>query len=100
MNKSYNAAVRAAGLVDVHPHDLRRTFGSWLVQAEVGIERVRNCCATVMWRLGPGFTPHLRPSDLADAVAVLDGPGDPVSRSSFTRADQPVQEAKIPAATD
>lgn len=27
-------------LNDVYPHDLRRTFGSWLVQAGVGIERV------------------------------------------------------------
>ena len=33
-------ACRLAGLEDVHPHDLRRTFGSWLVQAGVPIQTV------------------------------------------------------------
>lgn len=40
VKKGFASCAADAGLEDVHPHDLRRTFGSWLVQAGVGIERV------------------------------------------------------------
>jgi len=31
------AGSRKSGLKDVHPHDLRRTFGSWLAQQRMPI---------------------------------------------------------------
>lgn len=40
IRRSFESAARRAGLEDLHPHDLRRTFGNWLVQEGVGIERV------------------------------------------------------------
>ena len=40
VSKGFAGCARDAGLTDVHPHDLRRTFGSWLVQSGIGIERV------------------------------------------------------------
>ncbi|WP_242470675.1 tyrosine-type recombinase/integrase [Thiocystis violacea] len=40
VTKGFAGCVADAGLEDVHPHDLRRTCGSWLTQAGVGIERV------------------------------------------------------------
>ena len=82
----FYAACRRAGIEDLHPHDLRRTCGSWLVQAGVGIERV-----SALLRHGDvGQTSrvyaHLRPRDLAEAVAVLDEYelSRPVSRTQET----------------
>lgn len=99
VSKSFNAAVTAAGLDNVHPHDLRRTFGNGLVRAGVGIERVSELLRHSDVAITARVYAHLRPRDLAAAVEVLDGPGDPVSRSSFTRADQPVQEENTPSPT-
>ena len=42
---------------------------------------------------------HLRPRDLAEAVAVLDRPRNEVSRSGFTRQDTDREETKKPALT-
>lgn len=69
---SFTSCVAAAGLADVHPHDLRRTFGSWLVQAGVGIDRVSELLRHGDVAITARVYAHLRPSDLADAVAVLD----------------------------
>jgi hypothetical protein len=46
----FNACARDAQLKDVHPHDLRRTFGSGLLQAGWGSSGCRNCSATVTLR--------------------------------------------------
>ena len=71
---AFASALTAAGLVDVHPHDLRRTFGSWLVQAGVGIERVSELLRHHDVAITARVYAHLRPRDLADAAAVLDAP--------------------------
>jgi integrase len=63
-----------AGLSDIHPHDLRRTFGSWLVQAGVGIERVCELLRHSDITITASVYAHLRPTDLAAAAAVLDQP--------------------------
>ena len=83
----FASCVKAGGLADVHPHDLRRTFGSWLVQAGVGIERVSELLRHGDVAITARVYAHLRPSDLAEAVAVLDRTGSTVSRSGFTSAD-------------
>ena len=76
IKKGFAACCAEAGIEGAHPHDLRRTFGSWLVQQGVGIERVsallRHSDVSVTARVYA----HLRPSDLAAAAAILDGPGD------------------------
>jgi integrase len=88
VKKGFAACDEDAGLVDVHPHDLRRTFGSWLVQAGVGIERVSELLRHGDVAITARVYAHLRPSDLADAVAILEqrGLGDaiPVFTLIFT----------------
>ena len=74
VKKGFAACVRDADLADVHPHDLRRTFGSWLVQAGVGIERVSELLRHGNVAITARVYAHLRPRDLADAVAILDRP--------------------------
>jgi integrase len=82
----FAVAARRAGLTDVHPHDLRRTCGSWLVQAGVGIERVSAILRHSDVRVTARVYAHLRPQDLADALATLDQPGNRYtsSHSEFT----------------
>ena len=68
----FATCVSDAGLTDVHQHDLRRTFGSWLVQAGVGIERVSELLRHSDISITAGVYAHLRPDDLAEAAAILD----------------------------
>jgi len=70
----FAACVTDAKLKDVHPHDLRRTFGSWLVQAGVGIERVSELLRHGDISIIAGVYAHLLPDDLASAAAILDRP--------------------------
>lgn len=72
VKKGFAACVADAGLSDVHPHDLRRTFGSWLVQAGVGIERVSELLRHGNVAITASVYAHLRPDDLASAAAILD----------------------------
>lgn len=74
IKKGFARAVRKACLQDVHPHDLRRTFGSWLVQAGVDIRRVSELMRHSDIRVTARVYAHLSPGDLVDAVGVLDGP--------------------------
>ena len=74
VKKGFAACVADAELNDVHPHDLRRTFGSWLVQAGVGIERVSGLLRHGDVAITARVYAHLRPSDLAATVAILDRP--------------------------
>lgn len=74
ITNGFIGCARAAGLEDLHPHDLRRTFGSWLVQAGVGIERVSELLRHGDVAITARVYAHLRPGDLADAVAILDRP--------------------------
>ena len=72
MKKGFALAAERAGPEDVHPHDLRRAFGSWLVQAGVDIRRVSELMRHSDIRVTARVYAHLAPADLADAVAVLD----------------------------
>lgn len=75
----FAACVTDAKLKDAHPHDLRRTFGSWLVQAGVGIERVSELLRHNDISIIAGVYAHLRPDDLASAAAILDRPTSAVA---------------------
>ena len=85
----FRHAVERAGLENVHPHDLRRTFGSWLVQAGVDIRRVSELMRHSDIKVTASVYAHLAPGDLMTAVAVLDtlGKGTSVSRSGFTLSE-------------
>jgi integrase len=81
----FAACAAGAGVSNCHPHDLRRTFGSWLVQRGVGIERVSELLRHGDVAITAKVYAHLRPTDLAAAAAVLDVPKKgAVSRSGFT----------------
>jgi integrase len=86
VKKGFTLAVERAGLEDVHPHDLRRTFGSWLVQAGVDIRRVSELMRHSDIRITAKIYAHLAPGDLVAAVEALDRTprGGAVSRSGFT----------------
>ena len=89
---SFASACRLAGVADLHPHDLRRTFGSWLAQAGIPIDRVSKLLRHGDVGLTARVYAHLRPGDLADAAATLDGYG--LSRSVSRAAPE---EEKAPA---
>ena len=72
IEKGFAACVADAGLSNLHPHDLRRTFGSWLVQAGIGIERVSELLRHSDISITARVYAHLRPDDLASAAAILD----------------------------
>lgn len=86
VKKGFALAAERAGLKDVHPHDLRRTFGSWLVQSGVDIRRVSDLMRHSDIRVTARVYAHLAPGDLVAAVEVLDRTptGGAVSRSGFT----------------
>lgn len=69
---AFERAVEVSGLADVHPHDLRRTFGSWLAQEGVPLQQI----SRLMRHEGIDVThrvyAHLAPQTLADAAGVLD----------------------------
>lgn len=85
IKKSFAAA---AGLEDVHPHDRRRTCGSWFVQAGVGIERVSRLLRHSDVSVTARVYAHLRPLDLAETAAVVDGSGEAIFTWIFTFADR------------
>lgn len=77
---AFNLAVARAGLTDVHQHDLRRTCGSWLVQAGVDIYRVSELLRHSDPRVTARVYAHLTTENLAETAATLDGPGYKISR--------------------
>lgn len=56
----------------MHPHDLRRTFGIWLVQAGVDIRRVSELMRRSDIKVTASVYAHLASGDLMAAVEVLD----------------------------
>jgi len=72
VKKSFASAAQRAGLEDVHPHDLRRTFGSWLAQAGVPIQQISKLMRHSGIEITHRVYAHLSPTTLADAAAVLD----------------------------
>ncbi len=79
----FQGAVRKAGLEDVHPHDLRRTCGSWLVQKGVPIQAVSALLRHSDIRITDQVYAHLAPATVRAAIEMLDGnrKGVSVSRS-------------------
>lgn len=73
IRRSFGSAARLAGLEDLHPHDLRRTFGSWMVQRGVPIDRVSQLMRHSDISVTARVYAHLRPRDLEQAIRVLDG---------------------------
>ena len=102
VKKGFALAVKRAGLEDVHPHDLRRTFGSWLVQAGVDIRRVSELMRHSDIRVTARVYAHLAPRDLADAVEVLDRTPSrcTVSRLGFTLPKTGKEGESSPKVTD
>jgi integrase len=73
IKKSFATAVRSAGLGDVHAHDLRRTCGSWLVQANVPIHHVSALLRHSDIRVTDRVYAHLAPENVRLGVQALEG---------------------------
>lgn len=94
VRQSFLGACRLAGIEDLHPHDLRRTCGSWLVQSGISIDRVSRLLRHGDVGMTARVYAHLRPQDLADAAAALDKYelSRQVSRSSPEEEGTPAKE--------
>lgn len=80
--KGFYMAVARAGLEDIHQHDLRRTFGSRLVQRGVDLFRVSELLRHADVRITQEVYAHLTDRNLADAAGALDATfHDDISRS-------------------
>jgi integrase len=93
VKKGFADCVRRAGLEGLHPHDLRRTCGSWLIQAGEDIARVSAILRHSSVDVTAGVYAHLRPSDLQQSAAALDRIGAATSQSDFTVGDAPAADA-------
>lgn len=67
-------AVAKAGLGDVHPHDLRRTFASWLAQANVPIHVIAELLRHKDVNLTHRVYAHLSTDAMREAADVLNRP--------------------------
>lgn len=72
VKKGFTAAVRRAGIAHCTPHDLRRTCGSWLVQARTPIQEVARLLRHSDIQVTMSVYAHLMPDQLQQTVAVLD----------------------------
>ena len=72
IEKQFTAAVRRAGIAHCTPHDLRRTCGSWLVQARTPIQEVARLLRHSDIQVTMSVYAHLMPDQLQQTVAVLD----------------------------
>ena len=68
---SFAAACAKAGITDCHPHDLRRTCGSWLIQGGTDVSRVARILRHADIRMTAKVYAHLRTEDLEDDLAAL-----------------------------
>jgi integrase len=92
IKKAFANAVEQADLKDVHPHDLRRTCGSWLVQAGVPIQTVSKLLRHSDIRVTDQVYAHLAPTTVRAAVEVLNV--NTVSRSGFTLTEIAAKEVE------
>lgn len=72
IRKGFATACGIAGLEDVHPHDLRRTFASWLVQDGVSIQMVSGLLRHADISITHAVYAHLNPEQFRAAAATLD----------------------------
>jgi integrase len=72
IKKGFAAAVRRAGIAHCTPHDLRRTCGSWLVQARTPIQEVARLLRHSDIQVTMSVYAHLMPNQLQQTVQVLD----------------------------
>ncbi len=77
--KAWRRAVRAAGLVDFHFHDLRHTFASWAIQRGATLPELKDLLGHSSLAMVMRYA-HLSPEHLRSAVARLDGVLAPPSR--------------------
>ena len=68
---SFAAACVKAGISDCHPHDLRRTCGSWLIQGGTDIARVARILRHADVRVTAKVYAHLRTEDLEGELEAL-----------------------------
>jgi integrase len=74
MRHGWETLCRQCGIEDAKLHDLRRTFGSWLVQAGVPIHTVSKLLRHADVSITARVYAHLSAETLRDATAVLDEP--------------------------
>lgn len=91
LRRSFRLALKKAGIMDFHFHDLRHTFATRLVQAGVELYKVQR----LLGHKSPIMTQryaHHYPESLRDGVETLDRPW-PVSQSITVRPGGRVAEA-------
>lgn len=71
IKKSFASACRKAGIEDLTPHDLRRTFGSWLVQQGTSIQVASGLLRHADVSITARIYAHLDPSQYRDATRSL-----------------------------
>ncbi|MFO1433954.1 MAG: site-specific integrase [Candidatus Competibacteraceae bacterium] len=89
IKRSFATACRKAGIENCTPHDLRRTCGSWLVQAGVSIQQVSALLRHSDIRITAQVYAHLAPENIREAVSVLDTDRSvlgPVARPQRTKS--------------
>lgn len=74
VSRAWGTVTHRAGLPDVHQHDLRRTFGSWLVNEGVPIHTVSALLRHASVTITAKVYAHLSNATLREAAAVLDQP--------------------------
>lgn len=72
IKKGFAAAVQRAEIAHCTPHDLRRTCGSWLVQARTPIQEVARLLRHSDIQVTMSVYAHLMPDQLQQTVQVLD----------------------------
>jgi len=86
VQRSFSSACAAAGLVDVHIHDLRHTCAAWLAQAGVPLLDVSNLLRHASIEMTQRYA-HLAPTSARNAVAKLEA-GDNLATMSITPDDK------------